>query len=184
MIFGASEEGRYRAGVSKAFTREDDAAPERPVLIERAATLPEGTRNYITPDGAAERRAELVRLTEIERPRLTNQDDPATKLQINMLDRRVDQLHAILQSAEIVPPPPKPHDVVRFGASVTVRETSGEQSHYRIAGADEVDLERDWVSWRTPIARALLNARLGEKVRFRFPSGEKELEIVAVSYPA
>ncbi len=65
-----------------------------------------------------------------------------------------------------------------------MREAGGEESRYRIVGADEVDLERDWVSWMTPIARALLNARLGEKVRFRFPSGESELEIVAIAYSA
>ncbi len=170
--------------MSKAFTREDDAAPEQPAVIERAVTLPEGARNYITPGGAAERQAELARVTEIERPRLTNQDDPEINRRLATLDRRIDELHAILQSAEIVPPPPKPHDVVRFGASVTVREAGGEESRYRIVGADEVDLERDWVSWMTPIARALLNARLGEKVRFRFPSGENELEIVAIAYPA
>lgn len=170
--------------MSKAFTREDDAAPEQPAVIERVATLPEGARNYITPRGAAERQAELTRLSEIERPRLTNHDDPEIKRQLATLDRRIDELHAILQSAEIVPSPPKPHDVVRFGASVTVREADGEESRYRIVGADEVDLERDWVSWMTPIARALLNGRLGEKVRFRFPSGEHELEIVAIAYSA
>ena len=74
--------------------------------------------------------------------------------------------------------------MVRFGASVTVREADGSESRYRIVGADEVNLDRDWVSWMTPIARALLNARLGEKVRFRFPSGEKELEVVAINYLA
>lgn len=152
-------------------------------MIERAVTLPEGARNYITPDGAAACRAELSRLTETDRPRLTNQDDPEIKRQLAAVDRRIDELHAILQSAEIVPPPPAPHDRVRFGAAVTVRDRQGEESRYRIVGADEINLERDWVSWMSPIARALLNARLGEKVRFRFPSGESELEIVALAYP-
>lgn len=170
--------------MSKAFTREDDTAPEQPVIIERAATLPPGARNYITPEGAAARRAEISRLGEIERPRLTRQDDPETKRQLAALDRRIDALHAILQSAEIVPPPAPPHDQVRFGATVTVHDSDGEESRYRIVGADETDLEQDWVSWISPIARALLNARLGEKVRFRFPSGESALEIVAIAYSA
>ncbi len=168
--------------MSKAFTREDDTAPEQPVVIERAATLPHGTRNYITPDGAAARQAELLRLSETERPRLTSQDDTESKTQLAALDRRIDELHAILQSAEIVPPPDQPHDRVRFGAIVTVRARGGEESRYRIVGVDELDLERDWVSWRSPIARALLNNRLGEKVRFRFPSGETELAIVRIEY--
>ncbi len=49
-------------------------------------------------------------------------------------------------------------------------------------GADEVDLDRGWVSWLSPIAKALLNAQLGERVTFRFPSGEEQLQIVRISY--
>ncbi len=168
--------------MSKAFIREDDALPEQPEIIERAVTLPEGARNSITPGGAARLRAELIQLTETERPRLTNQDDPETARQLTLLDRRIEELHAVLQSAEVVSPPAEPYDRVSFGATVTVREPGGEESRYRIVGADEADLERDWVSWMSPIARALRDARLGEKVRFKFPSGETELEIIAIEY--
>ncbi len=168
--------------MSKAFTREDDARPEQPEIIERAVTLPEGARNSITPGGAARLRAELSNLTETERPRLTNQNDPESKRQLTLLDRRIGELHATLQSAEVVFPPAAPHDRVRFGATVTVREPSGEEARYRIVGAAETDPERDWVSWMSPIARSLLNARLGEKVRFKFPSGETEIAIIAIEY--
>ncbi len=65
---------------------------------------------------------------------------------------------------------------------MTVRDSTGEESTYRIVGVDETDFDRGWVSWQSPIARALLNARRGERVPFSFPSGEEELEIVAVSY--
>ncbi len=74
--------------------------------------------------------------------------------------------------------------MVRFGASVRVRRADGEEDDYRIVGVDEIDLDRSWVSWLSPIARALLNARRGQRVRFRFPSGEEELEIVEISYDA
>lgn len=170
--------------MSKAFTREDDARPERPEIIERAATLPEGARNSITPGGAVKLRAELANLLEGERPRLTNRDDPETTRRSALLEQRVEELHAILQSAEVVHPPPEPHDRVSFGATVTVRELGGEEARYRIVGVDEADPERDSVSWMSPIARALRNARLGEKVRFKFPSGETELEIIAIEYRA
>ena len=55
---------------------------------------------------------------------------------------------------------------------------------YRIVGADEIDLDQDWVSWVSPIARALLNARLGQRVPFKFPSGETELEVIRIEYQA
>lgn len=169
--------------MSKAFTREDDALPERPEIIERAVTLPEGARNAITPGGAARLRAELIHLVETERPRLTSKSD-SEKRQLTLLDRRIEELHAILQSAEVVLPPAGPHDCVRFGATVTVREPSGEESRYRIVGAAETDPDCNSVSWVSPIARSLLGARLDEKVRFKFPSGETELAVIAIEYEA
>ena len=63
-----------------------------------------------------------------------------------------------------------------------MRRSDGEEDCYRIVGVDEIDLERSWVSWASPIARALLNARVGERVRFKFPSGEEELEIMQIDY--
>jgi transcription elongation factor GreB len=71
---------------------------------------------------------------------------------------------------------------VRFGATVTVRERNGEASVYRIVGVDEMDLDRNWVSWLSPIAKALLNARPGQRVRFKSPAGEQELEITGITY--
>lgn len=161
--------------MSKAFTREDSGLPEQPEPIERAVTLPEGARNYLTPGGAARMQAELQMLGESASSSLT-ESEKATR------DRRIDELQTILQSAEVLPPPPEPHDRVRFGASVTVRDGAGEEMSYRIVGADEIDLDQDWVSWVSPIARALLNARLGQKVPFKFPSGETELEVIRIEY--
>jgi transcription elongation factor GreB len=71
---------------------------------------------------------------------------------------------------------------VRFGATVTVRNGRGVTLAYRIVGADEADPARDEVSWISPIARALLNARLGQKVTFRFPAGQDTLEITGIRY--
>jgi len=82
----------------------------------------------------------------------------------------------------VVQPLPPPHEQIRFGATVTVRECSGAESRYRIVGVDETDIDRGWVSWLSPIAKALLNARVGQRVRFKFPSGEEELEIVSIDY--
>ena len=63
-----------------------------------------------------------------------------------------------------------------------VREENGEESTYRIVGVDETDFDRGWVSWLSPIAKALVNARLGERVRFKFPSGEEDLWMIGISY--
>jgi transcription elongation factor GreB len=169
--------------MSKAFTRESDDAPDVPVL-RPISVLPPGVKNLMTPDGAARLRSELERLARQERPRLADSagaDDEA-KQRLRALDQRMDLLHQKLQSAVVTGPPVPADDVVRFGATVLVRECSGEQTTYRIVGVDETDLDRNWVSWLSPIAKALLNARVGQRVRFKFPAGEEELEILSVSY--
>ena len=72
--------------------------------------------------------------------------------------------------------------MVRFGACVTVRESDGGETSYRIVGVAETDTDKNWVSWVSPIARALLNRKRGERIRFKFPSGEEILEIKEISY--
>jgi transcription elongation factor GreB len=156
--------------MSKAFTRESDDGPDLPAPLRPISPLPPGVKNYITAAGAEQLRAELARLIQAERPR------PAS------LDQRIVQLEAALRSEVVVPVPEKPWDQVRFGATVTVRDSAGEESRYRIVGVDETDVDRDWVSWRSPIATALLNARIGQRVRFRVPAGEQDLEVVGIAY--
>lgn len=167
--------------MSRAFVRESDDLPERPALARRASPLPPGTQNYITPDGAQRFREELERLVQVERPRLASADDPDGKRQLQEVNQRIDQLQQSLESA-VVAPTPAERDRVQFGATVTVRERDGVETRYRIVGVDETDIDCGWVSWLSPIAKALLNARLGGRVRFKSPSGERELVIVSVEY--
>ena len=128
-------------------------------------------------------RQELERLVQVERPRVVAiPNEIERKLLLQSLDQRIRQLEQSLESAIVVPPPTVLDDTVRFGATVTVRESSGAPVRYRIVGVDEADSDRDWVSWLSPIARALLKARIGQRIRFKFPAGEKELEIAGITY--
>jgi transcription elongation factor GreB len=169
-------------GMSKAFTRESDDAPDLPV-VRHATVLPPGAKNLLTPGGALRLRAELERLTNAERPPLAAAagEDGDAKRRLQALDQRLAHLQEALHTAEVIGPADQ-DGVVRFGATVLVREGSGEQTTYRIVGVDETDLDQNWVSWLSPIAKALLNARVGQRVRFKFPAGEEELEILSVSY--
>jgi transcription elongation factor GreB len=169
--------------MSKAFTRESDDAPEEPVASRLVPTLPPGAKNYLTPDGARRMREELNQLLENERPNLSASPDKAeAERQMQLLDHRIRYLQQSLQTAVVTGPPAATEDRVRFGARVVVRERSGAEARYRIVGVDETDIDRGWVSWQSPIARALLNARCGQKVRLKLPSGEEELEIMGISY--
>ena len=168
--------------MSRAFVRERDDRPELPT-VRQASALPPGAKNYLTPGGAARLREERRRLVEVDRPALASSpSDPDAKRRLLILDQQIQYIEEGLQSAEIVDAPSTElRDVVRFGASVTVRHSDGEDV-YRIVGIDEIDLDRGWVSWASPVAKALLNTRVGQRVRFRVPSGEEQLEVVKIEY--
>ena len=151
--------------MSRAFVRESDDAPDRPVVARRAAPLPPGVDNYITGAGAQRLRDELIRLTALPRPR------PAG------IEEQLRQIQNSLQTAVVVPPPASRDGAVRFGATVTVRDSAGEIS-YRIVGVDEADPDRNWISWVAPVAKVLLTGRVGQRLRFR----DAELEIIRVTY--
>jgi transcription elongation factor GreB len=155
--------------MSKAFTREDDQPEAEPPKRLRSV-LPPGAKNYLTPDGAKRLRAELDALVEPERPGLAAAE-------------RIHELRRVLETAEVLGPPSEDADVVRFGATVAVRNLpDGETVRYRIVGVDETDVARGWISWVSPVAKALLSAAVGDRVRAVLPSGERDLEILDVTY--
>ena len=169
--------------MSKAFTREDDqpdpAPPRRP-----ASPLPPGAKNYITPDGAMRLRARLEALVERERPALADAEaDLSLKDRLRAMDERIHELQVSLESAVVVGPPSGDLDVVRFGATVSVRALpDGDTARYRIVGVDETDVARGYISWVSPVAKALLSAGVGDRVRAALPSGEKQFEILDITY--
>jgi len=167
--------------MSKAFTREDDL-PDPMAARRVSSALPPGAKNYLTPDGAQRLRAELEGLIQ-ERSNVAVSSNPnVAREQLQILDQRIDHLRQSLESAVIIEPPTGPAEQVRFGATVTVRDSSGEECRYRIVGVDETDMDRGWVSWLSPIAKALLHARHGDRVSLKLPSKEEALEIVSIVY--
>ncbi len=185
--------------MSKAFTRES----ERDDDDEGAAPppLPAGTRNYMTPGGFARLKAELDALVGVERPevvatiawaagngdRSENGDYIYGKKRLREIDRRIRFLVTRLDQAEVVDPAaPRDEDAaerVYFGATVTVRSAAGDaQRTLAIVGIDETDTARGYISWISPMARALMRAREGDVVVVRTPAGAEELEVVDVAY--
>lgn len=153
--------------MSKAFTREDDAEED---FAPQRAPLPPGTQNYITSEGAAKIQGELDRLLERKR-NLPTEDSNRS------LDGRIQYLQNLIRTFVVVERGDS--DVVRFGSEVTVNQ-NGIEERYRIVGVDEIDLERDHISWHSPLARALMAKRVGEVVEFRAPSGMQRLIILAI----
>lgn len=155
-------------------------------------------KNYITPYGFKRLRDELLELINVERPdvvqavswaakngdRSENGDYLYGKRRLREIDRRLRFLTRSLESAQIVDPLAQAHsEQIFFGATVTfLRENSQLVETISIVGRDEIDPSRAWVSWSSPIARAMLKASVGDEVRFHTPAGVDVIEIVAVKY--
>jgi transcription elongation factor GreB len=187
--------------VNKAFVREsegdhegdgDDELPGLP-------PLPAGARNYITPQGYARLRGELMTLLDVERPKVVetvswaakngdrseNGDYLYGKKRLREIDRRIRFLTRRLDIAEVADP--SAHhgsDQVFFGATVTYATAAGDERTVTIKGIDEADSLAGEVSWISPIARALLKAHEGDEVQVVTPGGVERIEVVAVRYPA
>ena len=153
--------------MSKAFTRELDDAPE-PVLKPSPSVLPAGVKNYFTARGLEKLRHEMVELSN---------QPPSPQIRQRLLDAGF-----ILQSAVLGEPPPLPWAQVHFGATVTVQNQKGKTLSYTIVGANETDLDKNRISWLSPVAKALLKKHIGEHVRFRTPAGEQNWEITGLNY--
>jgi transcription elongation factor GreB len=153
--------------MSKAFTREMDEAPE-PLAKSPVSALPPGVKNYSTASGVQKLRRELSELS----------DQPISP----SVRQRVFEIQQRLHSAVIIEPPPLPWSQVLFGATVTFRTQLGEEVTYCIVGADETDLNRNRISWLSPVAKALIKRRVGEQVRFHTPAGEQNWEITKIVY--
>jgi transcription elongation factor GreB len=183
--------------MSKAFTREDDAPEEDFEGDEDPNPIPAGSKNYLTPLGWRRIRDELSWLVKIERPQVTsvvswaaklgdrseNADYQYGKKRLREIDRRIRYLTKRIEAAEVVDPSTREEtDQVFFGATVTYSNAKGEESTVRIVGIDEMDPGRHYVSWISPIARALIKAREGDTVHLRTPGGDEDLEILEVRY--
>jgi transcription elongation factor GreB len=183
--------------MNKAFIKEpegDDDDDDSPGL----PPLPAGTRNYLTPEGYKRLRAELMSLLDVERPKVVevvswaakngdrseNGDYLYGKKRLREIDRRIRFLTKRLDIAEVADPSAHfGNDQIFFGATVTYANEDGDERTITIKGIDEADNLKGEVSWISPIARALLKARVGDEVSLVTPGGLEKLEVVEVAYP-
>ena len=183
--------------MSRAFIKEaEDDVDDTDLEDSEVDAAPKGSKNYITPVGAERLKSELRQLLYTERPELVktvtwaasngdrseNGDYIYGKRRLREIDRRIRFLSKRLDAAEIVDPAAQKADNVLFGATVTVSDEEGKERKYRIVGIDEAKPTEGDVSWISPIAKALLNSKVGDVVTLRTPKGEEDLEIIRIQY--
>lgn len=166
--------------MSRAFVKE----PDGDQLIEE---LPERVHsphvNYVTPAGLQQL---ADRLDALRARRSTLAGSPAAddKKQMRIMDRDLRYYAERIRRAVLVDPAGQPRDEVHFGARVEVETPEGRCMTFAIVGEDEADASQGKISWVSPLAMALDEARVGDAVGWKRPAGEIELTVVAIRYPS
>jgi len=177
--------------VSKRPLREPDRRED--------ASVPQ-IRNYITPGGLQRLKDELRFLLNRERPAVTrvvtwaasngdrseNADYQYNKRRLRQIDSRIRFLTRRIDAAEVVDPeaPRTGRAATRvfFGATVRYATAAGAEREVRIVGVDEIDLDRNYISWKSPLAAALMKSGPGDSVVLHAPGSAERLEILDVRY--
>ncbi len=186
----------------KGFIRRPPARSEgrAPAADGAAPGQAAPVKNYITPGGLQRLRDELRFLLTRERPAVTavvawaasngdrseNADYQYGKRRLREIDRRIRFLRKRIDAAEVVDPESprsgRAAQRVFFGATVQYAQADGTEREVCIVGLDEVDLDRSHISWRSPLARALMKAGPGDAVVLRAPGGTEQLQVLDVRY--
>jgi transcription elongation factor GreB len=155
-------------------------------------------KNYITPEGFAALEAEFHQLYKVERPevvrtvawaasngdRSENGDYIYGKRRLRQIDSRCRHLMKRMDLAEIVDSKAQQHlEKVFFGAWVTLYNLDDDSEHtYRIVGKDELDPKKGYISWVSPLAKAMRGKSIGDTVRAVTPNGSEEFEVIGLRY--
>ena len=153
--------------------------------------------NYISERGLQNLVEERDQLVKVERPKVTevvawaaslgdrseNADYQYGKKRLREIDRRVRFLNQRINDAVVIKLSDKRNGtIISFGAVVEVEFDDGEEKTFTIVGIDETDSRKNWISWRSPIAKSLLGKKVDDEVIVRSPAGERELTILSIKY--
>ena len=155
------------------------------------------SKNYITPGGIKRLKNEALYLIDTERPaivkvvhwaasngdRSENGDYIYGKKKLREIDKRIRLLTKKLDSAVVIDPAAREQtDQVFFGATVSFQKSQKDLETVSIVGVDEADAKKNLISWISPLAKALLKSRPGDRVYLETPGGNEALDVIDVLY--
>jgi transcription elongation factor GreB len=166
--------------MSRGFIKEDDQE-EVPIVPQRSY-LPEGVPNFVTPAGMDRLSAEKKMLID-ERDNLTSTSENEKRIAVNFINAKLQLLNDRIAEARIINPKGQPQEEIRFGASVTLKnEGSGKIQIFQIVGVDEADIANGKISFISPLGKALINKKAGDKITLNRDRGETVFEIMEIDY--
>lgn len=166
--------------MSRGFVKEDDQ--EEIPMVPPRADLPQGIINYVTPAGMNELLTEKQRLTD-EKQHLSQTSDNEKRIALNHINAKLQLLNNRIAEAKVVNLSGQPQNEVRFGAVVTLKTESAKTIQtFQIVGVDEANVSKGKISFLSPLAKALLNKKAGEKTVLKLAREDRAFEILNISY--
>lgn len=166
--------------MSRGFVKEDDQ--EEIPMVPQRAFLPEGVTNFVTPHGMNQLLAEKQMLVN-EKNNLQNFNENEKRLALNYTNAKIQLLNNRINGAKIVNLNEQPQNEIRFGATIALKiEASEKIQTFQIVGVDEADISKGKVSFISPIARALINKKTGDKVVLKQAQKDIVFEIINIFY--
>jgi transcription elongation factor GreB len=166
--------------MSRGFIKEGDQ--EEVPMVPKRAYLPEGATNFVTRNGMDELLEEKEALIR-EREELIISNENERRIAVNYINARLQLLNNRIAEARVVDPEDQPQDEVTFGATITLKNiASGKIQDFQIVGVDEADIAKGKISFISPLARALINKKTGNKVTLKREKDETVFEILKIVY--
>ena len=165
--------------MSRGFVKEDDQ--EEVPMVPQRAYLPAGVTNFVTPFGMTQLLAERQMLVN-ERDNLNSADENEKRIELNYINAKLQLLNNRIAEAKIVNLNEQPQNEIRFGATITLKtDASGNIQTFQIVGVDEADISKGKVSFISPLARVLINKKIGDKAILKQDRKEIVFEIINIS---
>ncbi|MCU0379062.1 MAG: GreA/GreB family elongation factor [Bacteroidales bacterium] len=166
--------------MSRGFVKEDDQE-EVPIVPQRAY-LPEGVPNFVTRTGMEQLLAEKEALIR-EKDNVGSSNENEKRIALNYINAKLQLLNNRIADARVVDLTEQPQNEIRFGATVTLKtEVSGKTQIFQITGVDEANIARGKISFISPLAKALINKKVGDTIVLKRDREEIIYVIMDITY--
>ncbi|QHI39288.1 Transcription elongation factor GreA [Kordia antarctica] len=166
--------------MSRGFVKEDDQ--EEIPFVSPRADLPQGVTNYVTQLGynaLLEEKKQLIN----ERSTLTISSEKELRITTNTINAKLVQLETRISTAKVIVVSNQYKNEVRFGAVVALKnlKTNTLQT-FQIVGVDEANIDQEKISFVSPLAKKIINRKVGEQIELELPTTKSLLEIISIKY--
>jgi transcription elongation factor GreB len=165
--------------MSRGFVKDDDQ--EEVPLVPQRSYLPEGVTNFVTRAGMDQLMAEKEILIH-EKNNLSSTNDNEKRIAVNYINAKLQLLNNRIADARVVDLKEQPQNEIRFGTIVTLKTgVSGNIQIFQIVGVDEADIAKGKISFISPLAKALISKKVGDKIALKRDKEDIVFEILDIS---